>query len=64
MKKIFSNHISIGFKNRVMALLFALPVFAFAQDPTFTQFYSNPLYLNPALAGATGCLIFLDFYII
>jgi len=27
----------------------------FAQDPTFTQFYSNPLYLNPALTGATGC---------
>jgi len=26
-----------------------------AQDPTFTQFYSNPLYLNPALTGATGC---------
>ena len=26
-----------------------------AQDPTFTQFYSNPLYLNPALAGSTGC---------
>lgn len=27
----------------------------FSQDPTFTQFYSNPLYLNPALTGATGC---------
>ena len=26
-----------------------------AQDPTFTQFYSNPLYLNPALAGSKGC---------
>ncbi len=26
-----------------------------AQDPTFTQFYSNPMYLNPALAGSTGC---------
>jgi len=26
-----------------------------AQDPTFTQFYSNPLYLNPALAGTHGC---------
>ncbi|NBU92340.1 MAG: type IX secretion system membrane protein PorP/SprF, partial [Flavobacteriia bacterium] len=21
-----------------------------AQDPTFTQFYANPVYLNPALA--------------
>lgn len=27
----------------------------FAQDPTFTQFYSNPVYLNPALAGSSGC---------
>lgn len=28
---------------------------SFAQDPTFTQFYSNPLYLNPAFAGSNGC---------
>ena len=27
----------------------------FAQDPTFTQFYANPVYLNPALAGSHGC---------
>jgi len=26
-----------------------------AQDPTFTQFYANPVYLNPALAGSSGC---------
>lgn len=26
-----------------------------AQDPIFTQFYSNPLYLNPALAGSNIC---------
>ncbi len=26
-----------------------------AQDPTFTQFYANPLYLNPAFAGSNGC---------
>ena len=26
-----------------------------AQDPTFTQFYANPLYLNPALAGSNKC---------
>lgn len=26
-----------------------------AQDPQFSQFYANPLYLNPALAGATEC---------
>ncbi len=26
-----------------------------AQDPAFSQFYADPLYLNPALAGATEC---------
>lgn len=26
-----------------------------AQDPEFTQFYANPLYLNPALAGSNRC---------
>ena len=28
---------------------------SFTQDPNFTQFYANPVYLNPALAGSTGC---------
>ena len=28
---------------------------AFAQDPQFTQFYANPLYLNPAFAGSKRC---------
>ncbi len=27
---------------------------AFAQDPHFTQFFSNPIYLNPAYAGTSG----------
>ncbi|UPT66521.1 MAG: type IX secretion system membrane protein PorP/SprF [Sphingobacteriales bacterium JAD_PAG50586_3] len=26
-----------------------------AQDPSFTQFYANPLYLNPAFAGTARC---------
>lgn len=26
-----------------------------AQDPQFTQFYANPLYLNPAFAGTAIC---------
>jgi len=26
-----------------------------AQDPHFSQFYANPLYLNPALAGSVIC---------
>ena len=25
-----------------------------AQDPQFSQFYSNPLYLNPAFAGTSS----------
>jgi type IX secretion system PorP/SprF family membrane protein len=33
-----------------------------AQDPTFTQFYANPLYLNPALAGSHGCSRFASNY--
>lgn len=28
---------------------------AWAQDPQFTQFYANPLYLNPAFAGTARC---------
>ena len=28
---------------------------SFAQDPIFTQFYANPLYLNPAMAGSNIC---------
>ena len=27
----------------------------YAQDPTFTQFYANPLNLNPAFAGSNKC---------
>jgi type IX secretion system PorP/SprF family membrane protein len=37
----------------VFLLLIALN--SFGQDPTFTQFYANPLYLNPAFAGSHGC---------
>ncbi len=36
-------------------LLFSASFKLLAQDPTFTQFYSNPVYLNPALAGSHGC---------
>ncbi len=38
----------------VMMLVIA-PFFAMAQDVTYSQFYANPLYLNPALAGAEDC---------
>lgn len=30
-------------------------MYSLAQDPAFTQFYANPLYLNPAFAGSHGC---------
>jgi type IX secretion system PorP/SprF family membrane protein len=36
-------------------LLVALSGELHAQDPTFTQFYANPVYMNPALAGSSGC---------
>ena len=35
--------------------LFLIASISKAQDPQFSQFYANPLYLNPALAGATEC---------
>jgi len=49
--------------NKIMRSLVLVSAFilmgntANAQDPAFSQFYSNPLYLNPAFAGATpnGC---------
>ncbi len=34
----------------------------FAQDPEFTQFYANPLYLNPAFAGSVRCPRFIMNY--
>lgn len=33
-----------------------------AQDPEFTQFYANPLYLNPAFAGTARCPRFVLNY--
>ena len=38
----------------VLPLLFFANI-TFAQDPIFTQFYANPLYLNPAFAGSDYC---------
>lgn len=34
----------------------------FAQDPQFTQFYANPMYLNPAFAGSARCPRFILNY--
>ncbi|MFN8699194.1 MAG: type IX secretion system membrane protein PorP/SprF [Flavobacteriales bacterium] len=38
-----------------LAVLAIIPSMARAQDPEFTQFYANPLYLNPAFAGTARC---------
>jgi type IX secretion system PorP/SprF family membrane protein len=48
------------FFTAVVASVVALS--ANAQDPSFTQFYSNPIYLNPALAGTHGCARFAANY--
>lgn len=37
------------------ALFSGISYDAKAQDPEFTQFYANPLYLNPAFAGTANC---------
>ncbi|MEJ6589219.1 MAG: type IX secretion system membrane protein PorP/SprF, partial [Crocinitomicaceae bacterium] len=39
----------------ILLILTLSSTVANAQDPTFTQFFSNPIYLNPALAGSSGC---------
>jgi len=47
-------------QRNLILILFATLFFykgeiARGQDPQFTQFYSNQLYLNPAFAGVTSC---------
>ena len=46
-------------KHSVFAILFILVLSLIhevnAQDPQFTQFYANPIYLNPAFAGTARC---------
>jgi type IX secretion system PorP/SprF family membrane protein len=37
----------------ILILSFILVADGFGQDPTFSQFYANPLYLSPSFAGAT-----------
>lgn len=37
-----------------MFMMFVVSV-VYAQDPEFTQFYANPIYLNPAFAGTANC---------
>ncbi len=44
-----------GLKHILATLTLCLIGTSQAQDPQFTQFYANPLYLNPAFAGSHGC---------
>ena len=44
----------VAFFFTIVSTVFA-PSDACAQDPGFTQFYANPLYLNPAFAGTARC---------
>ncbi|PCJ86393.1 MAG: hypothetical protein COA57_06130 [Flavobacteriales bacterium] len=39
----------------IAAFIFSFSNNVKAQDPQFTQFYANPLYLNPAFAGTARC---------
>lgn len=39
----------------VVSVIIASNEQVFAQDPQFTQFYANPIYLNPAFAGTGNC---------
>ncbi|MDD4847271.1 MAG: PorP/SprF family type IX secretion system membrane protein [Bacteroidales bacterium] len=37
----------------IIVLFVLSTIESFGQDPIFSQYYANPLYLNPALAGST-----------
>ncbi len=50
MKK---NNLFLNFT--LLSFLIVISASIRAQDPTFTQFYANPVYLNPAFAGADRC---------
>ena len=38
-----------------LLIILGINQIARAQDPQFSQFYANPLYLNPAFAGSEQC---------
>lgn len=43
-------------KNSLIVFLISFGFILNAQDIHLTQFYSNPVYLNPAFTGASGCI--------
>ena len=52
------------FTKRILVIiaLFISSLAGFAQDAHFTQFYANPLYLNPAFTGSQICPRFVMNY--
>ena len=50
-KSIFMKHLY----KIILAIIFYQVSIVHAQDPHFSQFYANPLYLNPAFAGTAIC---------
>src|SRR5258706_11853594 len=53
-RNTLSNSISM-FRKALIIVFVLVSGAALAQDPEFTQFYANPLYLNPAFAGSQRC---------
>ncbi len=49
----------INMKKKLLTLaiisIFFIMNSAYSQDPGFSQFYANPVYLNPAMAGSGDC---------
>ena len=42
-------------KKSLLLLFVGCSFLGVAQDPEFTQFYANPIYLNPAMSGSNQC---------
>lgn len=47
---------------KVLALLLYTNYYSYAQDPSFSQFYMNRVYLNPALTGSESGLNMVAIY--
>ncbi len=63
MKHLLMSMRIISWKKTGVAFVLVLIVGTVkAQDPEFTQFYANPLYLNPAFAGSNNCPRFILNY--
>ena len=45
----------IYLKKILLIVLFFTGITVYSQDPHFSQFYANPIYLNPAFAGSAVC---------